>query len=1068
MRRRLEDKEVDSSGGVEMSAEERETMCVAFLAERMDTYTKRNKHTELNPQKMRSQLPQFTDKEIEEAMQKAAEKEIGTWQRFDAIDIVPPDESKQIRKESPEKVISSRGVWTKKDDEKRDENEKEELVLKCRVVGRGFQEEYDENLRRDSPTCSTLLVQVICSLASSRLMKLTAADVRGAFLQGLKIDRELYFEPPKNLGKAQIPGVQPGALLKLKKSIYGVNDAARQWYHSIKGILLRLGWESLTFELAGFVLRDPASKEVIAILALHVDDVLIAWDEKKYPEECKKMQEQMQKEVEWGQWRTDGTLKFCGRSYHQDEDGTIHVHAQEYVENMSTYKVSRERGKDNNAKLTPSETKAFRGLLGQLQWYARIMGYSIGFQVSRLASEIKDLRMSSLKEASKLVREVKQYHQEEELIFRPGMAWQPEDIAVVAVHDASFNNLPGHKSQKGYWLGISTPELIKDRTKVHHIHFVHWTSSKIQRVVRSTLSAEAYSCSEALDALSWLRATILEVLHGDLDMRHYKEHLHRVPGVTVTDCRSLYDCMKSERVLLSDRRLSLEAAIIRQSLQEGVECKWVPSEQQLADALTKALHRKGLAYLNDVLYSNKWTLGPDPRLPETSRSRKLESPEEKPKPEKVNSHEEAEMINQKPIELEENESSASPNRTTHISTSPGVSAKSVLMISFAQQFLPTNAEPDVRTILPQFPWELMFACVIIVLTGLFWYNTTYYTEWFLWYEDLALYKQGALVSLTTMLVVVIGLKTTVSQNSECLMLMWGGMVIMIVLLVKRLDEKTSTIFTLLGQERKKTQELIHAGMSQMFNENNIMLTGMDRMKHAINEDFKKVSAFIGDSNRFTYQKMDDIAEESNFRITKVIDRLIRIEYKQERQEVRALDLEKRLKQKKRHRTPSMSSDEKRAILLKRQDRREAPGTPTESEVMSMLEDPAVPELFVEPGADGRLAPHDEDESFGEDHGDDHDATTRENIGMTQDKWEKMTRKEKKYFLLTVMWEAACVYKDEENINSISQQMQMLADEINAEALISTSGASSSHHDVQVSERERPQNVEECKVEEPCD
>ena len=66
------------------------------------------------------------------------------------------------------------------------------------------------------------------------------------------------------------------------------------------------------------------------------------------------------------------------------------------------------------------------------------------------------------------------------------------------------------------------------------------------------------------------------------------------------------------------------------------------------------------------------------------------------------------------------------------------------------------------------------------------------------------------------------------------------------------------------------------------------------------------------------------------------------------------------------------------------------------------------------------------------------------------------------FLLTVMWEAACVYKDEENINSISQQMQMLADEINA------SGASSSHHDVQVSERERPQNVEECKVEEPCD
>lgn len=106
MRRKLDEKEVDSSGGIEMVPEEKETMCVAFLAERLDTYTKRNRHTELNPQKMKSQLPQFSDKEIEEAMQKAVEKEIGTWQRFDAIDIVPPEESNQIRKNSPEKVIS--------------------------------------------------------------------------------------------------------------------------------------------------------------------------------------------------------------------------------------------------------------------------------------------------------------------------------------------------------------------------------------------------------------------------------------------------------------------------------------------------------------------------------------------------------------------------------------------------------------------------------------------------------------------------------------------------------------------------------------------------------------------------------------------------------------------------------------------------------------------------------------------------------------------------------------------------------------------------------------------------
>ena len=131
------------------------------------------------------------------------------------------------------------------------------------------------------------------------------------------------------------------------------------------------------------------------------------------------------------------------------------------------------------------------------------------------------------------------------------------------------------------------------------------------------------------------------------------------------------------------------------------------------------------------------------------------------------------------------------------------------------------------------------------------------------------------------------------------------------MIVKRIDEKATTTFHVIGQERRRTRELIDGGMRQLFNETSIMLTGMDNMKGAINEDFKKMSQFIGDSNRITYQKMEDISEEHNYRITKVIDRLIRIEYKQERQEVRALDLEKRLKQKKRHRTPSMSLEAKR-------------------------------------------------------------------------------------------------------------------------------------------------------------
>ena len=78
--------------------------------------------------------------------------------------------------------------------------------------------------------------------------------------------------------------------------------------------------------------------------------------------------------------------------------------------------------------------------------------------------------------------------------------------------------------------------------------------------------------------------------------------------------------------------------------------------------------------------------------------------------------------------------------------------------------------------------------------------------------------------------------------------MLGAMMVAMIMIVKRIDEKATTTFHVIGQERRRTRELIDGGMRQLFNETSIMLTGMDNMKGAINEDFKKMSPFIGDSN----------------------------------------------------------------------------------------------------------------------------------------------------------------------------------------------------------------------------
>ena len=615
----------------------------SFLSERCDEYVKKNKHTELHPHKILSQLPQWDEKVINDAMQKAANKEIDTWMDFDAVDIISPKESAIIVKENPEKVIESRAVWTEKD------AADGQLMLKCRIVGKGFQEMYDDKLRRDSPTCSQLLVNLVCSLASSKKMKLKAGDVKGAFLQGVQIDRELYFRMPRNMGSVKLKYTEPGSLFRLKKAIYGVNDAARKWYMSLRTILLELGWKSLTFENAGFILRDAESNKVIAIMALHVDDILLAMDEENFPKECEKMQKDLQSKIQWGSWRdcTEEKVKFCGRHYYQGRDFSVEIDSDDYIESMSTYRVSREKMKTQEVVLEPHELRAFRGLLGQLQWYARIAGYDVGFSVSQLAGKLKEPKIKDLAEASRLIKQIKRNHLGRKIFFSSEVRYDSEDVTVIAVHDASFNNVANHGSQRGCWIGITNKRMIDEHGLAHGVHFLQWSTGRIQRVVRSTLSAEAYSCSEAIDQLNWLRGTVAEVMKPTKDIREYSKSLSDIPGVVVTDCKSLYDCLHGERTLLSDKRLSLEAAIIRQGLQENVTVKWVCSEQQLADCLTKQLNGRSLEYIQQVLAENTYTLGPDVR---TGKTRREEAKERKEK-HKVNDEKEVKEMNRKPVKI---------------------------------------------------------------------------------------------------------------------------------------------------------------------------------------------------------------------------------------------------------------------------------------------------------------------------------------------------------------------------------------------------------------------------------
>ena len=87
----------------------------------------------------------------------------------------------------------------------------------------------------DSPTVSKSGLRIFISIVASEQWKIKTTDTKSAFLQSKPLTREVYIQPPKEaqLGRDMI--------WKLNHCLYGLNGAARQFYDSVREVLIQLG-----------------------------------------------------------------------------------------------------------------------------------------------------------------------------------------------------------------------------------------------------------------------------------------------------------------------------------------------------------------------------------------------------------------------------------------------------------------------------------------------------------------------------------------------------------------------------------------------------------------------------------------------------------------------------------------------------------------------------------------------------------------------------------------------------------------------------------------------------------
>ena len=180
-------------------------------------------------------------------------------------------------------------------------------------------------------------------MAANQSFNLRSIDIRAAFLQAKNLEREIFLKPPPDVKKE-------GILWRLKKPLYGLNDASRKFWLKIKEVFKNFGLKKVDGDEALYYKHDK-NGELIGLMSTHVDDFSLAGTDDfldTVTEEIKRTLDVSKIE--------DGRFRFTGIDIEQVED-RIELSMEEYAESLEDILIREDKSSE---PLNKEEMKTLR------------------------------------------------------------------------------------------------------------------------------------------------------------------------------------------------------------------------------------------------------------------------------------------------------------------------------------------------------------------------------------------------------------------------------------------------------------------------------------------------------------------------------------------------------------------------------------------------------------------------------------------------------------------------------------------------------------------------------------
>ena len=443
---------------------------------------------------------------------------------------------------------------------------------KARLVAKGFTQkggiDYKETF---SPVSKKDSLRIIMALVAHYDLELHQMDVKTAFLNG-SLEEEVYMDQPEGFstkGKEHM-------VCKLKKSIYGLKQASRQWYLKFNDTITSFGFTENTVDRCIY-LKVSGSKFIFLIL--YVDDILLAssdlgllHDTKKFLSKNFEMKDMGEATyvigIEIFRDRSRGLLGLSQKAY------IDRVLERFNMENCSDSVAPIQKGDKFSLMQCPKnewerkemERIPYASAVGSLMYAQTCTRPDISFAVGMLGRYQSNPGMDHWKAAKKVMRYLKGT-KEYMLTFR-----RSDHLEVIGYSDSDFAGcIDSRKSTFGYLFLLAGGA-------------ISWKSAKQTIIASSTMEAEFVACFEATVHGLWLRNFISGLGIVDTIAKPLRIYCDNSAAVFFS---------KNDKYSKGAKHMELKYFAVKEEVQKKrVSIEHISTELMIADPLTKGLSPK--------------------------------------------------------------------------------------------------------------------------------------------------------------------------------------------------------------------------------------------------------------------------------------------------------------------------------------------------------------------------------------------------------------------------------------------------------------------------------------------